>query len=166
MGRIRNKIKNIIIENIPLFIKEGIISKYQKRNLLHATKVNLENFSYSVEGEDRVLSCLLEFKKSGFYIDVGAHHPIRFSNTYLFYLKGWNGLNLDAMPGSMKLFEDIRPRDINLQIPISSKKQILKYYLFNEPALNTFSEIEAFEKNGLGYIKIINSLQMETYPLK
>ena len=47
--------------------------------------------SYSQEGEDRVLSSLL-FKlhgakhiKDGFYVDVGAHHPYRFSNTCLFY---------------------------------------------------------------------------------
>ena len=47
------------------------------------------NVSYSHEGEDIVLSNLFSGKKQGFYIDVGAHHPKRFSNTYLFYKKGW-----------------------------------------------------------------------------
>lgn len=40
------------------------------------------------------------------------------------------------MPGSMKSFEKIRPKDINIEKPISSKHQILKYYKFNEPDLN------------------------------
>ena len=30
----------------------------------------------------------LDNKKEGFFVDVGAHHPIRFSNTFLFYKKG------------------------------------------------------------------------------
>jgi len=97
------------------------------------------NVSYSQEGEDLILSRIFEKKNIGFYIDVGAHHPKRFSNTYLFYKKGWNGINIDAMPGSMKIFERIRKRDINLEIAISEKKEELTYYIFNEKALNTFS---------------------------
>lgn len=96
--------------------------------------------SYSQEGEDMILRRLFEKQQTGFYIDVGAHHPKRFSNTYFFYKKGWNGINIDAMPGSMKLFNKIRPRDINIEKPISDTKQVLTYYAFNEPALNGFSK--------------------------
>ena len=46
---------------------------------------------YSQEGEDMILSKIFGGQKSGFYVDVGAHHPLRFSNTYLFYLRGWGG---------------------------------------------------------------------------
>lgn len=70
----------------------------------------------------------------------GAHHPMRFSNTYLFYKKGWNGINIDAMPDSMKPFNKFRPRDINIEKPVSGKKQVLTYYAFNESALNGFSK--------------------------
>ena len=96
--------------------------------------------SYSQEGEDMILRRLFEKQKTGFYVDVGAHHPKRFSNTFFFYKKGWSGINIDAMPNSMRLFNEIRPRDTNLEIPISDKKQKLKYYMFNEPALNGFSK--------------------------
>ena len=78
-------------------------------------------------------------KKKGFYIDVGAHHPFRFSNTYMFYKKGWHGINIDATPGSMKLFEKHRPKDINIEIPVSNKHKRMNYYVFDEPALNSFS---------------------------
>jgi hypothetical protein len=87
-----------------------------------------------------LLSRLLENKKNGFYIDVGSHHPKRFSNTYYFYKLGWRGINIDAMPGSMTIFDLMRPRDINLEIPISNTNEELTYYQFNEPALNTFSQ--------------------------
>jgi len=102
--------------------------------------------SYSQEGEDRVLSLLL-FKlhggkhiKDGYYVDVGAHHPYRFSNTCLFYRQGWRGINIDAMPGCMSLFQKRRPRDINLEGGVARKAATLKFFVFNEPALNTFDE--------------------------
>jgi hypothetical protein len=62
------------------------------------------NQSYSQEGEDMVLYRTFETVKEGFYVDVGAHHPDRFSNTYKFYKQGWRGINIDAMPGGMDPF--------------------------------------------------------------
>ena len=81
------------------------------------------NPSYSIEGEDRIVRALLWQKHDkGFYVDVGAHHPFRFSNTYLFYTQGWSGINIDATPGSMKAFNKYRPRDINLEVGIGGRK--------------------------------------------
>jgi FkbM family methyltransferase len=96
--------------------------------------------SWSQEGEDLILRRIFGGKKVGFYVDVGAHHPKRFSNTYLFYRKGWRGINIDAMPGSMRIFDSLRPRDINLEMGIGSSDGELDYYVFNEPALNGFSK--------------------------
>lgn len=96
--------------------------------------------SYSQEGEDLVLGKLLDFKSKGYYVDVGAHHPIQYSNTYYFYKMGWQGINIDAMPGSMKLFNFKRKRDINLELPISIFPQDLTYYIFESGACNTFSK--------------------------
>lgn len=94
--------------------------------------------SYSQDGEDIILRRIFNGRSIGFYVDVGAHHPMRFSNTYFFYKKGWHGINIDAMPGSMHLFNVYRPRDINLEVPISAESKVLTYYVFNEPALNGF----------------------------
>ena len=99
-----------------------------------------ENIYFSQEGEDVILRRIFEDQKNGFYIDIGAHHPKRFSNTYYFYDRGWEGINIDATPGSMKIFQKFRPRDINLEIAISEKEQQLTYFMFNEPALNSFSK--------------------------
>jgi len=122
--------------------------------------------SYSQEGEDMILRRLFEKDKKGFYVDVGAHHPKRFSNTFFFYKKGWRGINIDAMPNSMRLFDKIRPRDINLEVPISNKKQKLKYYMFNEPALNGFSKELAEKRDGKNHYKIISLKEMETSTLE
>ena len=122
--------------------------------------------SYSHEGEDVILRRLFDKQQTGFYVDVGAHHPKRFSNTLFFYKKGWNGINIDAMPNSMKLFNKIRPRDTNLEIPISDKKQNLKYYMFNEPALNSFSKELAEKRDGKNGYKIISEKDIETSTLE
>ena len=116
--------------------------------------------SWGQEGEDLILLRLFP-QDSGFYIDIGAHHPKRFSNTYLFYRKGWTGINIDAKPRSMKLFQKVRPRDINLEIPIAQEHKKLTYFEFEEPALNTFSKSLSLERK----VKPIREIQLNCYPL-
>ncbi|WP_216647443.1 FkbM family methyltransferase [Chitinophaga sp. SYP-B3965] len=120
---------------------------------------------YSQEGEDMVLQRFLGDKANGFYIDIGAHHPIRFSNTYKFFKRGWRGINIDAMPGSMERFRKLRKEDINLELPLSDKKEVLNYYIFNEKALNTFDETEARKKDGVNGFKITDVRSLETSTL-
>ena len=91
--------------------------------------INYER-SYSQEGEDRILLMPFENCKDGFYV---AHHPTRYSNTYLFYRMGWSGINIDAAPGSMNLFKKKRPRDINLEVAISDREEELTF----EPVAQT-----------------------------
>jgi len=102
-------------------------------------------YYFSQAGEDAILQALfhkkLNKKEKGFYVDVGAYHPYKHSNTYLFYLNGWNGINVDACPGSMDLFKKLRPKDLNLEIGISDKKGELTYYFIDKDStMNSFSK--------------------------
>ena len=125
--------------------------------------------SYSHEGEDMILARIFYNQNKGFYVDVGAHHPQRYSNTYYFYSLGWKGINIDAMPGSMKIFNQIRPNDINLEIPLSDSKQNLTYYLFNHSNLNGFSNELALERNGCKVgdweVKLVSEIELQTSTL-
>jgi len=98
-------------------------------------------------------------------VDIGAHHPYRLSNTAIFYKKGWHGVNIDAMPGSMIRFSKKRKRDINLEIGISKTEGALNYYVFNEPALNTFSRQEAEKKEQEVGVNIERTEKIFTMPL-
>lgn len=109
------------------------------------------NHCYGQDGEDLILDRMLDRQANGFFVDIGAHHPVRFSNTYLFYRRGWSGINIDAQPGSMAAFRKLRARDINLEFGIDKSEGSLPYYQFNEPALNTFDEIEARLKGKAPY---------------
>jgi FkbM family methyltransferase len=127
--------------------------------------------SYSQEGEDLLLGRLFDGQRTGFYVDVGAHHPTLFSNTYLFYRRGWRGINIDAMPGSMQAFRSARPRDLSLEAAISSSGQALTYYMYNWPALNTFSaelyrhREQAREERDAGY-RCIGKQEIKTRALR
>lgn len=94
--------------------------------------------SFSGEGEDMILRKIFYKKNEGFYVDVGAYHPKKSSNTYYFYKKGWKGINIDAMPGSMKLFNRFRPNDINIETPVGIEDELISYYEFEDKALNGF----------------------------
>lgn len=124
------------------------------------------NLSWSQEGEDMVLRRIFEKNKHGFYVDVGAHHPKRFSNTFLFYRKGWSGINIDAMPGSMRLFKKQRPRDLNLELGVAQETGSLDYYVFNEPALNGFSkQISESRENADNNYFVSKVIKVDVSPL-
>jgi FkbM family methyltransferase len=151
---------------------KNLIKKYLPKSLLSAI-INIKNLyfnglsyrSYAQEGEDMVLRRIFEDQKVGFYVDVGAHHPTRFSNTFYFYRRGWRGINVDALPGTKQLFQRVRHRDITIECGVGAQAGVLKYYAFNEPALNTFSEQEATRKDISPY-HIINTLQIPVVTLK
>lgn len=115
--------------------------------LIECPLLSWGTMSYSQEGEDLILARFFDTQTSGFYVDIGAHHPVRFSNTCRFYRRGWNGLNVDATPGSMKAFRYLRPRDINVEAAVGTGGKHLTFYEFNEPALNTFSAEIARERS-------------------
>jgi FkbM family methyltransferase len=102
----------------------------------------------------------LENIPNGFFVDVGAHHPFRFSNTYLFYRRGWRGINIDPKPGTKKFFDTVRPGDINLETGIAEEEGVLTYYMFDEPALNSFSKELSDERDQQTIYKIIGTKEI------
>ena len=123
--------------------------------------------SYSQDGEDMILRSFYEEKPDykGFYIDIGALHPFRFSNTCFFYNTGWRGINIEPTPTAISLFKEHRPEDINLNIAIGEKKEELTFFCFNEPALNSFSKALSEERDGEKEYHIVDKIPVMVYPL-
>jgi FkbM family methyltransferase len=121
--------------------------------------------SFSSAGEDMILRHLLgSDKMNGFYVDVGAFHPTLFSNTYFFYLNGWQGINIEARPGSKTLFDKVRPRDINLEIGISGEHGTMTYYFIDEDSpMNSFSRDFLQQSEMLGQVQ--KEISIPTIPL-
>lgn len=106
---------------------------------------------YSQEGESLILDRLFDSQDTGFYVDIGAHHPKRFSNTYALYKRGWRGINIDPTPGLRELFKAARPEDVFMEAAVLSTEDAHNFYMFAEPALNTFSKDLAEEYQQAGY---------------
>lgn len=120
--------------------------------------------TYAQFGEDAVLLKLFKDKNDGRYVDVGAHHPYRYSNTYLLYKKGWHGVNIDPNPHTITLFNKARPHDTNICSGVGSPG-VLTYYRFSDPAVNTFKKEEAEKWKEKSFLKFLGTTDIEIKPL-
>jgi FkbM family methyltransferase len=139
-----------------------------KKMLRQIRRIFFDEFaikSYSQEGEDMILNRIFEGKIKGFYVDIGAHHPRRFSNTHFFYKRGWTGINVEPNPDVVRIFNVERPRDKNLQCWISSVDGVLKYHYFDDPALNTFDEFMVQSRLKFTDYKLIKIEDIPVYRL-
>ena len=113
--------------------------------------------SFSQAGEDMILRHLIgSGKMDGFYVDVGAFDPVQLSNTYFFYTHGWRGINIDARPGSRSLFEKVRPRDINVEVGISTSAGELTYYVVGE-----HSPMNSVSREFLNHVGMLDKVTRE-----
>jgi FkbM family methyltransferase len=93
--------------------------------------------SYSAFGEDRLILKYLARRPPGFYVDVGAHQPVDYSNTYALHLAGWRGIAIDPDPEAVAAFRRARPRDTALQLAIGTAPGRATLHLFNDRSMNT-----------------------------
>lgn len=74
--------------------------------------------------EDVLIRKIVGHIIKGRYLDLGAYHPFIHSNTAGLWLKGWSGVNVDANPNSIRLFEQTRSEDINIWAAVLPANQI------------------------------------------
>lgn len=117
--------------------------------------------SWSQNGEDLILEDFLG--DQGFYVDVGAHHPIRYSVTKRLYEKGWSGVNIDVTPAITSSFTEFRPRDKNFFGLVSDSEGNLPFYRFEDEALNTVSKEHMNEWTSRGFrLRAREIIQVQT----
>jgi FkbM family methyltransferase len=93
--------------------------------------------SYAQHVEDLILYGALRNVQCGFYIDVGAQHPLVHSVTKLFYELGWSGINIEPVQHWFDLLVADRPRDINLRIAAGASAGEVTFHEFPETGLST-----------------------------
>tara|TARA_B100000795_G_scaffold263915_1_gene243711 strand:+ start:640 stop:1323 length:684 start_codon:yes stop_codon:yes gene_type:complete len=119
---------NLIIQYIKIF-----------HEIFFRSKILIKRKSYGFEFEDIEINKYLRNIQNGFYVDIGAFNPIRGSNTYLLFKKGWSGINIDADENSIKIFNILRRKDYNFNYAVSStkKKKIKLFYEKNSSGVKT-----------------------------
>lgn len=115
---------------------------------------------FSQFGEDIAIEMFLDNKKNGFYVDVGAFHPIDISNTYKLYSRfHWRGINIEPNRQQIALFEKLRPRDINVQAAVSGTEGQWDYFKFEDATFNTLSKERADQLQQQGFSCSVEKIQ-------
>ena len=105
------------------------------------------NISYSQAGEDLVLDFLTHYRPMGFYVDVGCNHPLRGSNSYRFYRKGWKGIVIDANGKFDREFRRFRRRDRFVHACVSDIPGDVDFHIFKGDALSSISGEKLFDSD-------------------
>jgi FkbM family methyltransferase len=77
---------------------------------------------------------------SGFYVDLGANHPVVFSATYLLYKAGWSGITVDPIPSLCALHRRLRPRDVCLNLGVGAAREQRRFWETAPDFFSSFSE--------------------------
>ena len=134
-------------------------------NLLsvYKRKFKYKKNSYSFNGVDLIIEYIFKNKNTGFYLDIGAQHPISNNNTYLLFKRGWSGINIDLDKKNIDLFNTARPNDINLNLAISSNVAEKKLYFYHDKSpINTLDKVVSdFQTASVKEIKRIKTTTLD-----
>jgi len=109
------------------------------RAYLDAVQMPEARLNFSQFGEDCLIWHYFHEKWDGFYVDVGAHDPFRYSNSCLLHkFRRWRGINIDADSRAIDRFKTARPRDINVHMGVAATAGRRTLALFDDGAVNTF----------------------------
>jgi len=120
---------------------------------------------YSHSGEDIFIESFFRNQKKGFYVDVGAHHPKRYSNTAILYARGWSGINIDSDSYLIERFKNARRRDVNINCGVGLKEETKTFHVFSDPAVSTFSKANVNRLNEKHWLEEVKSIAVKIRPL-
>jgi FkbM family methyltransferase len=88
--------------------------------------------SYAQRYEDMHLMRALGEQPGGFYIDVGAGHPVYDNVSFAFYLHGWRGITAEPNPWLHELTGAVRPDDHRVAALVGAAPGEATYYLVED----------------------------------
>ena len=122
--------------------------------------------SYAQNREDVIINAFLKGVEKGFYVDVGANHPVNHSVTKLFYDRGWSGINIDPLESVQTIVNKFRSRDINLQIGIGVKKSKMTLREYENAGLSTTNDEMKHHYEELGINTEYKEYQVDVETMK
>jgi len=111
----------------------------------------LSFISYAQNLEDLMLYRALKHVEQGFYIDVGAQHPVVDSVTKAFYDRGWRGINIEPNSEYYQLLKVGRPEDINIEAAAMDYEGKVVFYEVLHTGLSSINKDYADLQARAGY---------------
>jgi len=87
--------------------------------------------SYTQNMEDYHLWLAFAGRRSGFYIDIGAGHPIADNVSFWFYERGWQGIVVEPQRDLVDLYAQLRPRDIRVCGLVGRERGEADFHMFD-----------------------------------
>jgi FkbM family methyltransferase len=115
-----------------------LITRLRNGKQINLTReqIRSSNISFSQFGEDLLILTYFPQNYQGFYMDVGAFHPFKLSNTMLLYKTGWSGLVIDSDQSKIMEFIKQRPRDLSLCESVADSNKEMIFYRYPLSATN------------------------------
>jgi FkbM family methyltransferase len=123
--------------------------------------------SYSQSGEDMIAAELFRALDitNPTYLDIGASHPSRLSNTYHFYLSGASGVAVEPNPDLAAAFRVTRPRDTVIEAAITPDGAPLDFHLLDPHTLSTTDTAEKDRLLAAGQATLISTTSVSAVRL-
>jgi len=121
--------------------------------------------SYAQNFEDVVLWRALKHVSNGFYVDIGAQHPVLDSVSKAFYEHGWRGVHVEPVPHYAEMIRQDRPDEQVLQLALSDEHGVLELHVIENSGLSTAVKAyaDSYEKDhGLTH----KTIQTPVLPMK
>jgi hypothetical protein len=147
------------------------------KNLLKDSKINyyyLYIFELKVKiwpkkyfgqtAEDAILMRYLPETK-GFYVDIGAGHPVIGSNTFALYLRGYVGVCVDPIHTNARLFKSFRPRDQFYNVLIGPREEVIDFWQFEPYEYSTADKVVAEKVKLYDGVRLLDYSKIDVKPL-
>jgi FkbM family methyltransferase len=118
--------------------------------------------SYSINREDVLLNRLFGKRDSGFFVDVGAAHPVLDSDTKALSDRGWTGICIEPNVNFYRELVAQRPRDRHLNVAVSDQPGILTFHEVVGTGLSTCDPDEARRVADRGFEILTHQVETRT----
>jgi FkbM family methyltransferase len=118
--------------------------------------------SYSANQEDVILNRLFSRQANGFFVDVGAAHPLFENDTRALYERGWRGINIEPNEGFFQQLAADRPGDVNLNLAVSDDPGEITFHEVKGTGLSTCSPTDAARAAEKGFEVVSHTVETAT----
>ena len=158
-------LKKVLFEVLPPNIQFKFRSSILGRLVLLIKSYQLSlksNEFYSQFGEDAILEKYLKEDK-GFYLDIGSGDPVRGSNTYFLYKKGWKGILIDPLTRNIFSSKVIRGKDKIIQGLVGATNKSYTFFEMYPYEYSTTNDEIVNDLINERRAKLVKKVQLHTY---
>lgn len=103
-------------------------------------------FSFAQGAEDILIPYVARYhlglEGPGKYVDVGCNAPVKYSNTFLLYLIGWRGVNIDANGDLIDECKKVRKQDLCFQAAVSDSVRQVVFHKAEGSLMSTIDSVK------------------------